>query len=303
MIIFVRILGPFVVSFITIVVYIAGFANPVFAPVKSVKILGANSWENSQIQEMQSYTLDDQINPPDIKSTSYLVKNLTTDQILYKKYSHNPLPIASLTKLMTAWVVLKHGSLDDTYTITNSDTENISPVLGLRIGDTVKVNDLVHALLIGSANDSAMALGGYIKSKTGKDISTLMNAEAKNLGLSDSRYQNPIGFDSDNNYSSAEDVALLVKKLKETGIFVTTQRANSYSFKSAEGKPYEISATNKLIAKYNDLNAVKTGFTNLALGSMVTTLTLNGEEYLIVVIGSSDREGDTLLFRKLILEK
>lgn len=303
MIILIRLFGPFVVLFVAIVIYIAGFANPVFAPVKSIKILGANSWENNQIQEMQSYTLDDDVDPIEIKSTSYLIKNLSTDQILYKKYSHNPLPIASLTKLMTAWVVLKFGSLDDTYKITSSDTENISPILGLKVGDTVKVKDLVHALLIGSANDSAVSLGGYIQSKTGTSITELMNTEVKNLGLSDSRYQNPIGFDSDNNYSSAEDVAILVAKLRETGIFVTTERASSYSFTSEDGSTYEISATNKLIGKYADLKAVKTGFTNLALGSMVSILTKDNQDYLIVVIGSSDREGDTLRFRDLILTK
>ena len=288
----------------TPLVYIATFsiASPSLAPTKEIKILGASSEEENQLKGFANFELSDEIDTNDITATSYYVENLNTNSVITKKYSKNPLPIASLTKLMTAWVTHRYGSFNDEYTITSSDTESISPTLGLVVGDKVKVNDLINSLLIGSANDAAVALGGYLESKENKPIEDLMNEEIINLGLSNSRFQNPIGLDSISNYASAEDIAILVKKLQPTGIFENTSKAEQYNFKSIQNNSYSVPATNKLINKYPNLYAIKTGFTNTALGSMVNILRNDDQQYLIIVIGSPDREGDTVKLMNKVLQ-
>lgn len=285
-------------------VYVATFsvASPSLAPTKEIKILGASSEEENQLKGFANFELSDQIDTNDIEATSYYVENLSNNSVVTKKYSKNPLPIASLTKLMTAWVTHQYGSFNDEYTITSNDTESISPSLGLVVGDRVKVNDLINSLLIGSANDAAVALGGYLESKERKPVQDLMNQEIINLGLSNSRFQNPIGLDSISNYASAEDIAILVKKLEPTGIFEETSKAQQYNFKSLLNNSYSVSATNKLITKYQNLYAIKTGFTNTALGSMVNILQKDDQRYLIIVIGSPDREGDTVKLMNKVLE-
>ncbi len=285
------------------VLLIVIIANPALAPTKQISILGASDSERAQLADFSSYSLDANQEPEKIQAASYLIKNLNNGSIVLKKYSHNPLPMASLTKLMTAWVVIKHGSLGDTYKISADDQLNISPALGLVKDDEVKVSDLFNSMLIGSANDAATALGNYVSLKSGKPIAEVMNEEAKNIGLADSRFQNPVGFDSVSNYTSSEDIVILVEQLLKVNAFSESKRAQEYSFESLKGRTYQVNATNKLINNYSDLSAIKTGFTNTALGSMVTILNYENEDYLIIIIGSPDREKDTLSLRNYIKTK
>ncbi len=275
-------------------------SSAVLAPTTEVSILGASQSENEALQNFTNYQVEA---PPDkntIQATSYKVINLTSGSILTKSHADIPLPIASLTKLMTAWVTMHYGNLNDEYTITAHDIEATSPSLNLKVGDTVAVKDLMLAMLIGSTNDAALSLSGYIEQKTGNDFASLMNKEAKSLNMSSSRYSNPMGFDSNTNYSSADDIELLVKKLLATNIFEQTSKETSYQFQAKNGSILKTTATNKLIGKYEDLYAIKTGFTNTALGSMVTIIKHNNDSYLIIVIGSPNREADTLELRNLV---
>lgn len=277
-------------------------ASPAFAPTKQIKILGADTEEQKQLAELGSYTLTDTTEIEGVRAASFMLYNLSEQQVINKKHSRSPLPIASLTKLMTAWVVLKYGSVSDTYTITSDDINTISPSLNLVVGDEILISDLLNSLLIGSANDAAQALGNYLSLKNNQPIEDLMNQEIRNLGLTDSRFQNPIGFDSISNYSSSEDILRIVQALIPTGIFDKTSKKTSYQFESNHNRTYQIQSTNKLIHTYPDLYAIKTGFTNTALGSMVNILKFEDNEYLLIVIGSPDREADTLKLRQEIVK-
>lgn len=300
-------LGIFLACSFLVLAIILIFSQPATAPTAEISILGEQI-NRAQINNQKIYDLSQaEVSDPEIQATAYLLINLSNKNVISQNRLHDSLPIASLTKLMTAWTVLRHGDLNDVYTIQAKDVESISPSLNLQPGDQVVVKDLVKSILIGSANDGALALSHYIEQKYNQDSSEqvkftdLMNKEAQSLRMFDSRFSNPTGFDNVANYSSVLDILLLTEQLEKTGILEETGQATNYSFTSPFGKTYSIRATNRLIGRYGDLYAIKTGFTNEAQGSMITKVKRPEAEYLIIVIGSPDREGDTLRLRAKVL--
>ncbi len=277
-------------------------SKPVFAPTAEVRILGATVTEQEELENLVSYELDPGPTA-NVQAASYLVKNLDTDQIIAGEQFQNSLPVASLTKLMTIWTTLQHANPNDVVTVPSGDIVSVSPSLGLVPGDKVLVKDLIQACLVGSANDAADLLGEHVAEKMNLPFNELMNQQVTELGMTSSRFSNAMGFDSVVNYSSAKDLALLVGKLDKEGIFTTSGDATGYRFTSELGKEYYVQATNKLISKYPDLLAVKTGYTNLALGSMINILKTENDRWLIIVIGSPDRESDTLKLREQVLSR
>lgn len=276
--------------------------RPAFAPTADIKILGASITEQEAIDNFVSFDISEQTDL-DVRAASFLVSDLTSGQIILGKQFDSSLPIASLTKLMTVWTVLQHTEPEEVVTVPNTQFETTSPSLGLTVGDKIKVKDLVKSTLVGSCNDAASVLADYVSRKVNLPFDELMNQEAQNLGMKHSRFSNPMGFDSAANYSSAKDLLILVQKLNETRIFNSTSRAQSYTFQSELGKNYRTNATNKLITQYENIFAIKTGFTNLSLGSMITIVKTTDHQYLLIVIGSPDREGDTLKLRQQVMSR
>ncbi len=238
-----------------------------------------------------------------VEAKAYLVKDLTNNKTIFEYHADQSLSIASLTKLMTVWLCLKKGNLDYIYTIDSSNNViQVSPSLGLKNNDQVIIKDLINSILIGSANDAASNVGNYLSSKNKENFVKEMNKEAETMGMKSTHYANPIGFDDDSNYSSAEDMSILSENLIKSypEIIKFTSKAQDYNFTSKLGNEYQVKATNKLTKNYANLYAIKTGYTPEALGSMINIYEHNQNKYLIVVIGSNNREKATLLLTKQI---
>ncbi|MBL8030023.1 MAG: D-alanyl-D-alanine carboxypeptidase [Candidatus Doudnabacteria bacterium] len=238
----------------------------------------------------------------DVEAKSYMVFNLDTGQVLAEKNSETKLPIASLTKLMTGYVSYINLDFTKNYTIYPKRFWQVSPFLNIKTGDSIKAGDLFESMLIGSANDAAFALSEAFETVTGLDFVREMNTQASLLGMKNTSFSNPAGFDSQNNFSTAKDLKVLVGKVFNIPVFNNLARKTVYSFKSETGNLYRVKATNKLIGKYSDIFAIKTGFTKSSLGSMATVLEANGKQIVIIVLDSQTREADTLNIRKAILE-
>jgi|GEM_PF-1962031 len=232
-----------------------------------------------------------------ITAKSYLVYDDASKTVLLQKNASEKLSIASLTKLMTAWVVYKYGNLNDYITVSEKDIFNVSPVVGIKPGEEVKILDLFNAMLVGSANDAALALANYTAEKTGKSFVSLMNEEAKSLNMQNSRFSNPLGFDSVNNYSTANDLMLLTEATQKLSAFTSLSKRTDYSFTSRQGDQHRVTATNKLIKAYNDVEAIKTGYTETAQGSMMIAATNQGHKVIVIVIGSQNREADSITLK------
>lgn len=279
-------------------------AWPAIAPTLEIKNEDgglANSGSGASFPAKKQSSIDDS----QVKAISYLVYDEKTGTVLAERAPQNPVSIASLTKLMTAHLVLKYGQLSDTVTVQGKNVLNINPVLGLTAGDKVLVEDLLYSILIGSANDAAVSLGAYLETKQPLPIAQLMNNEADSLEMFGTQFNNPIGFDSDTNYSSAEDMKILIERLRQEIDFQTFNRSNAYSFLSLNNKNFGIRATNKLIASHPDIYAIKTGFTDDALGAMVTSVEPANkpeQSFVIIVLQSPGREQDTLTIKNEIMK-
>ncbi|HYV33880.1 MAG TPA: hypothetical protein VE973_03470, partial [Candidatus Limnocylindria bacterium] len=116
----------------------------------------------------------------------------------------------------------------------------------------------------------------------------------------DSNFANPMGFDSQYNYSTAADLKKLITETEKVAAFTNLGRRTGYQFTSDDGKTYTVEATNTLLADHPEIEAIKTGYTKGAQGAMATKININGNEIIIIVLGSKDREGDTLKLEEQI---
>lgn len=236
-----------------------------------------------------------------VSAKSFIVFDLSTGRDLLQKNPGQKLSIASLTKLLTAYVAYQNIDLNQDMSIGRKDILGVKPNLNFLVGDKVKALDVFNAMLVGSCNDAALALGNYTSEVTGQTFIGLMNIQAKSLGMESSSFSNPMGFDSANNYSTVHDIKALISATENLAVFKNLGRRTTYEFSGSLGKAYSTVATNKLLKDYPDLEAIKTGFTQGAGGAMATKLTTAGHEIVILVLDSQNREADTLKLRETIL--
>lgn len=236
-----------------------------------------------------------------VTAKSFLVYDPVSKTVMVHKNSDQQLPVASISKLVIAYLVAQHGELADTVTITPADMFTVHPILGLVVGDQVLVRDLLYSMLVGSANDAAVTLTHYLENKTGQEIESLLVETVDRLGMGSSQFKDPIGFDNITTYTTADDLTLVVNALLDTQLLDEVSRMVSYSFNSTLGKNYAVQATNKLIEKDQELYAIKTGYTNKARGSMISRVVHEGQSFVIIVLGSTDREADTALLKQEVI--
>ncbi len=248
-------------------------------------------------QESLAETQIVQIKAPDlsaISAKSFLVFELASGQTLLEKNPQSKLGIASLTKLMTAFVAYQNADLNKTFIIDEKAIINTNPSLDLLAGDEVKALDIFNAVLVGSCNDAGLVLAEYTASSTGQNFISLMNQQANNLGMANTHFSNVLGFDSQYNYSTADDLKKLISSAEKLSAFTDLGRRTSYEFSGSSGKSYYTEASNKLIKTHPDISAIKTGYTQTSGGSMATKVKIGSHNIVIVVLRSQDREGDTL---------
>lgn len=225
--------------------------------------------------------------PAEMSATAVIAIDLESQTILFKKNSDLKLPIASLTKLMTAYILLDEEDPDAMVTVSQNAAAITGSRMGLRSGEKISVKNLLYGLLIPSGNDAAVALAEY-NSGTEKDFVKKMNAKSKLLGLDQTQYTNSTGLDSGESYSTPHDLALLASYL----IRDNTIR-QIVNMKEAEVAGHKLENTNTLLGQMG-IKGIKTGRTDAA-GECLVTLAENaaGKEVLIVVLGSSNRFYDT----------
>ncbi len=248
-------------------------------------------------------TVPQQTGTPDfssIKAESFLVYDAASGQILAQKDPDLKTPIASLTKLLTGLIAYEQDNLNATVTIPSEDELPVAPDLGLRNGAVVELSDLFKAMLIGSANDAALALANATAAQTGQNFVGLMNATALRLGMTSSSFENPMGFDSPQNYSTANDIRKLVDFTSQIDAFSSLGHQTGYSFTGQDGQDYHVTASNRLVLTHPEIQAVKTGLTPEADGAMVTKITENGHSIIVIVLHSTNREQDTLTLENQI---
>ena len=204
--------------------------------------------------------------------------------------------IASTTKLMTALLTLERASFDDVYGAAGYRAAPAESKIDLRPGERMRVEDLLEALMLESANDAAATLAEGISGSVPAFVDE-MNARAAELGLEDTSYANPIGLDDPLNFSSARDLSVLARHLLRDRRLARIVDSPSATLESG-ARPRTVGNRNDLIASVPAVDGVKTGYTSQAGYVLVGSATAsNGARVVSVVLGEPSeaaRDADSL---------
>ncbi|MFA5967056.1 MAG: D-alanyl-D-alanine carboxypeptidase family protein [Patescibacteria group bacterium] len=236
---------------------------------------------------------------PVIDSTSAVLMDLDTGKILYAKDPDKQMAIASITKIMTALVVLNSKSnLDEVYTVSEAANEVSGSRMYLVVGEKMSIDNLLRGALIESANDAAYALAeGTFGSE--EQFVVAMNALAASLKLTGTHFTNTWGADEPDHYSCARDLARLTGIALSNETFRDIVAVKKTTVTDIYGKlQHNLTNTNKLVGQYMNIIGVKTGTTDNAGESLVVAAKGESNQTVIVVLlNSPDRftEGKNLL--------
>jgi D-alanyl-D-alanine carboxypeptidase (penicillin-binding protein 5/6) len=222
--------------------------------------------------------------PPLVRAEAYVVQNASTGEVLASLDAREQLPVASITKLMTALVTLERAELDELVTVSKRAAAIGESSIDLDVGERLTVADLLRAALIQSANDAANALAAHVGDGSIARFVQLMNAKARVLGLTDTHFVNPDGLDARGHVSSARDVTKLARVamqqpfIRETVRIVETRVAGR-----------RLVNWNDLLSTFPRLLGVKTGHTSRAGWSQVAAARGAGVTIYATLLGGPSR--------------
>lgn len=215
-------------------------------------------------------------------------------QVLYAKEAHRRLPPASLTKVMTALLVLENADLDEVVVASKNAVNTPSSSIHLQEGEQIKVRDLLYALMLRSANDAAVALAEHVSGSVEK-FAQQMNARAQAIGAKNTHFVNPHGLHDPQHLSTAYDLALIAKTAMENPQFCEIVRQRSYVLERSHNKEdLLVESRAKFLDLYEGAEGIKTGYTRPAGFCFVGSATRNGRRLIAVVLNSPQREQDTI---------
>jgi serine-type D-Ala-D-Ala carboxypeptidase (penicillin-binding protein 5/6) len=216
----------------------------------------------------------------------------TTGQVLWARYPHRRLPIASTTKIMTAVVAMDRLGPHDVVTVARSATRVQPFKEGLRAGERVEAWKLFYGLLLYSGNDDAVALAVAAGGTRNRFIA-LMNEKAEEIGLHDTHFRSPSGLIDQDNYSSAWDLAALARYALWNPRFRAVVRTRIKRVPWSAPIGYKIYVNhNHLLGAYPGADGVKTGWTTLARHCLVASARRHGLYLIAVALGATDMYTD-----------
>ena len=237
----------------------------------------------------QLYGLHSVDDPLDLKSSVALVLDQDTNEVLFSKNSGAVLPIASITKLMTALVVVEaNQAMDEKLTISDADKDNEKGTGSrLAFGTSLSRGELLHLALMSSENRAAHALGRNYPGGVEAFV-VAMNAKAQALGMTDTHYVEPTGLSS-RNQSSAKDLAALVKVAHEVPVLREFSTSKEYSV-TVGRRQMAFHSTNGLVRNSAwDIGLQKTGFINEAGRCLVMQAKMAGRKLIMVFLDSTGK--------------
>ncbi len=276
--------------------FISGENNSIISPLP--KFL--TSFSNRQVSTLDVWTPvfqgigsyihgDKKEAVPQVTARSVLIYDLTDNKVIFDKNSNSKVPIASLTKIMTAIISLENPKKDNKYLVRKEDLVGEDSV-GFSEGEILSLNDLLYGLILHSGNDAAETLAnnfydgrsGFIKA---------MNDKAKALGLKNTNFTNPSGLEGDGHqYSTARDLLVITRYALLNPTFSKIAAMADYTIPktSTHGEYYMENETN-LLTTYPGVKGVKTGYTPEAGFCLITYLDYEEHKIIGILLGSENR--------------
>jgi D-alanyl-D-alanine carboxypeptidase len=243
-----------------------------------------------------------------VQAKAVICVNLYSNETILARNPDQQLPVASLTKLVTALVTLDRMELNKKVTVPDHIKSIPKSVVGLKAGDEISVQDLLHGLLIGSGNDCAETLACAYPGGRAKFV-TAMNKKVRSMGMRKTKFFTPSGLDHkvkaedevttcevDSNVSTAREIAGIAKEAFENNTIRSICLKKNYVMASnLEQNGYSVRTTNKLLRDRLPLIGGKTGYTAKAGHCLASEFRPGKNAFLIVVLGSPDHFRDTRL--------
>jgi D-alanyl-D-alanine carboxypeptidase (penicillin-binding protein 5/6) len=232
-------------------------------------------------------TPSDALRPPSLGARSALLADLATGRLMDAKAPDLAVPIASLTKIMTALITLHRTNVGDVVTVDpravfDKGDYGASSTLGLRAGERITVENLLYAMLLGSANDAAVALAIDIAGSEDAFVRS-MNARAKRLGMRHTDFRSVNGLD-DGGRSTARDLLTLVRAAEASDGFDRITGTKVRSIPAPHGPPRKIQNRNVLLWLYPGAFGTKTGSTALAGSCLIASAKRDGRHLVAIVL-------------------
>ncbi len=227
---------------------------------------------------------------PTIQASSYMAIDLRSGKILAEKKMKSRRSIGSITKLMTALIILDENDLNEIVKVPAGGINIEGSRIWLAQGEKITIRDLLYGILIHSGNDAAYTLAIHNAGSIENFIAK-MNEKAGKLGLAGTHFGNPAGLDRADNYSTAEDIGLLGSYAYRNSFIRHAVSISKLTIISTNGQfKHELKSTNTLLEKDSRFRGLKTGHTAEAGYSFVGVATLpNNAPILTVVLDSPDR--------------
>lgn len=220
---------------------------------------------------------------------SAILLDADTGTVIYEKKSHEKLPPASITKVMTMLLTMEavsKGELKLTDLVTASEYASSmgGSQIFLKQGEQMTVDDLLKGVAMASGNDASVALAEHIGGSE-KGFVQMMNDKVAQLGLKDTHFVNCNGLPADNHYSSAYDIAVMSKELLQYPEIIKYTGAYQDHLRKDSEKPFWLVNTNKLVRFYEGADGLKTGYTSEAKFCLAATASRDGMRLIAVVMG------------------
>jgi len=230
---------------------------------------------------------------PVLSARAALAYDFQSGSILYANSFDEKMPVASLTKLLAALVIMDSGKVNTVVEVTEEDIRVIGVNTGLVVGERIMGGELLKAMLIASHNDSTRALCRYVGG-TLDEFVRMMNEKARALGMQSTRFTNVNGFDDAGHYSTAQDMSLVLKEFLSNPTLSEIVKTKETVIKPVN-LPFDhrIKTTNKLLLEDPTVVGVKTGYTTEAKGNLVIRSIDGKADVVTIILGSDDREADS----------
>ncbi|MBI2330127.1 D-alanyl-D-alanine carboxypeptidase [Candidatus Daviesbacteria bacterium] len=254
---------------------------------KQANVLGISQWfpKPANIQS----------DVPEISAKASLFVETKSGEALYSKNIHEKLPIASLVKVMTVLIALENKQMNDTFLVSKKAASVEPDKMFLVEGEKLNLKELLYGIFLLSANDAAEVLAeGTTGSR--EEFIKLMNNKAKQLGMNDTYFANPTGFDEDinNSYSTAFDLVILTRYLirRFPQVVDISQSEHIYLPQTEDHDFYDMYSQINLLTTYPGVVGFKTGYTPEAGLTLITLARKDGLEIIGVLLGSGNRRDE-----------
>ncbi len=227
---------------------------------------------------------------------NYIILNADTKQVLEGKNIHDIQSVASISKIMTAILVIENQDLATTITIDETINKAYGSAIYIKVGHTMTLQDLVYGLMLRSGNDAALALASYVGGSV-ENFVTMMNEKAKEIGMKNTTFSNPSGLDEEDNgnLSSVYDMALLMSYCIQNPIFQEIASTKEYKRLDQNGTWQN---KNKLLFNYEHCIGGKTGYTKKAKRTLINAARKDNITLVCITFNC----GDDFMFHQNLFE-